>query len=239
MKQEKIKALLLSAGFGTRLRPITNNIPKCLVEINKKPLLHLWLEKLENLNCDSVLINTHYLPLKVNKSIQEWDGVNCRIYTIFEKILLGTAGTLINNLDFFENSRGLIIHADNVTDDNLKSFLDQHQKRPPNTILSMLTFETDSPESCGIVEIDKNNVVQNFHEKVRNPPSNLANGAIYAFDKEFIDYLKKIKTDCVDISTDIIPTLNGRIYSIKTNANFLDIGTPLNLKKAQKLFQKD
>ena len=239
MKQKPLKTLLLSAGLGTRLRPITNKIPKCLVEINKKPLLHLWLEKLENLKCDSVLINTHYLPLEVNKSIHNWEGNNCKIYTTYEKDLLGTAGTLINNIDFFENSKGLIIHADNVTDDDLKAFLEKHEKRPPNTILSMLTFETDNPKSCGIVEIDKHKVVQNFYEKVENPPSNLANGAIYAFEEEFTNYLKKITSKCVDISEDLIPTLNGRIFTIKTNANFLDIGTPINLKKAQKLFNKD
>lgn len=239
MKPKRLKTLLLSAGLGTRLRPITNKIPKCLVEINQKPLLHLWLEKLENLKCDSVLINTHHLPLEVNKSIHKWKGGNCKIYTTFEKDLLGTAGTLINNLDFFENSKGLIIHADNVTNDDLKVFLRKHENRPPNTILSMLTFETDDPKSCGIVEIDKYKVVQNFHEKVENPPSNLANAAIYAFGEEFINYLKSLKGLCVDISKDLIPTLNGRIFSIKTNAKFLDIGTPINLKKAQKLFNRD
>ena len=49
---KKLKVLLLAAGLGTRLKPLTNKIPKCLVRINEKPLLHLWLEKLENLNCD-------------------------------------------------------------------------------------------------------------------------------------------------------------------------------------------
>ena len=62
---KEYKALLLSAGFGTRLRPITNEIPKCLVEINKKPILHMWLDKLQNIEINSVLINTHYLANKV------------------------------------------------------------------------------------------------------------------------------------------------------------------------------
>ena len=59
--QTKIKALLLSAGFGTRLRPITNQIPKCLVDINGQSLLLNWLYKLEKIGCNEVLINTHYL----------------------------------------------------------------------------------------------------------------------------------------------------------------------------------
>ena len=61
----KIKALLLAAGFGTRLRPLTLTTPKCLVEINGEPILGHWLKKLDNLGCDEVLINTHYLNEKV------------------------------------------------------------------------------------------------------------------------------------------------------------------------------
>ena len=61
----KIKALLLAAGFGTRLRPLTLTNPKCLMEINGVPILGHWLEKLDNLGCNEVLINTHYLNKKV------------------------------------------------------------------------------------------------------------------------------------------------------------------------------
>ena len=64
----KTKALLLSAGFGTRLRPITNNIPKCLVRINNIPILEHWLLKLENLGIDEVLVNKHYLAKQVEES---------------------------------------------------------------------------------------------------------------------------------------------------------------------------
>ena len=100
----------------------------------------------------------------------------------------------------------------------------------------MLTFETDNPKTCGVVKIDRNNVVQEFYEKVNNPPSNLANGAIYAFGKDFINHLKNMDKKVFDISKDIIPSINGKIFSYKTCANFLDIGTPINFKKAQKLF---
>ena len=59
--QKPIKALLLSAGFGTRLRPLTLNTPKCLVKINGKTILQYWLTKLEDIGVESILINTHYL----------------------------------------------------------------------------------------------------------------------------------------------------------------------------------
>ena len=232
---KKLKVLLLSAGYGTRLRPITNKTPKCLVEINQKPLLHIWLNKLERLNCESVLINTHFLSHKVNKAIEDWEGENLNIYTTYEKKLLGTAGTLLRNLNFFKNSKGLIIHADNVTLDDLTNFLNAHKNKPKNTLLTMLTFETDCPKSCGVVEVDNENIVKSFHEKVSNPPTNIANGAIYAFNEEFLDFLKNIKSSPKDISKDLIPLLNGRIFTYKTNSTFIDIGTHANLEKAQNL----
>ena len=87
----------------------------------------------------------------------------------------------------FNDSEGLIIHADNITNDNLFEFVNAHNNRPSNTIFTMLTFETDTPESCGIVEKDEQMVVKNFFEKVDHPPSNIANGAIYVFDSEILD----------------------------------------------------
>ena len=71
--KKKIRALLLSAGFGTRLRPLTNKIPKCLVKINEESLLINWLNKLEIIGCDEVLINTHYLSSQVDIVIKNWD----------------------------------------------------------------------------------------------------------------------------------------------------------------------
>ena len=234
---KEYKALLLSAGFGTRLRPITNEIPKCLVEINKKPILHMWLDKLQNIEINSVLINTHYLANKVSESVNSWEGKSLKVYTIYEQKLLGTAGTLIKNLDFFKGSRGLIVHSDNVTDDDLKELIKAHKNRPSKALITMLTFETDNPKQCGVVELDRDDIVVGFYEKVPNPPTTLANGAIYAFDEDFIEYLSNLNLNYGDISKDIIPALNGMIYTYKTNSRFIDIGTHSNLKKARELWK--
>jgi mannose-1-phosphate guanylyltransferase len=97
-----MKALLLAAGLGTRLRPITEKIPKCLVPINGVPLLDIWLEKLSNIGIEEFLINTHYLHQDVENFISK-NKYKKKIKTTFEEKLLGTAGTLIKNKDFFES----------------------------------------------------------------------------------------------------------------------------------------
>ena len=88
---KKLKVLLLSAGYCTRLRPITNKIPKCLVEINNKPLLEDWIDKLENINTESVLINTHYLADKVLAFLDTQKDRAIKIHNFHEDKLLGTA----------------------------------------------------------------------------------------------------------------------------------------------------
>ena len=164
-----MKAILLAAGFGKRLRPITETIPKCLVPIKGVPLLEIWLEKLSKVGVTEIYINTHYLHKKVENFI-----LNSRFKDIvtlgYEKKLRGTAGTLLDNIDFFENEDGFLIHADNLCDESMLKFIKCHKKRPPHCEVTMLVFETKEPKNCGIVSINKDNVVDNFYEKVKNPP---------------------------------------------------------------------
>jgi mannose-1-phosphate guanylyltransferase len=92
--------------------------------------------------------------------------------------------------------------------------------------MTMMTFRTQTPSSCGIVELDQHGVVAGFHEKVSNPPGNLANGAIYLLSAELMQWLRTLTPSPKDFSTEIIGRLMGRIYTYETDAVFLDVGTP-------------
>ena len=102
----------------------------------------------------------------------------------------------------------------------------------------MLTFTTDKPHHCGIVEVDAHNVLVGFHEKVDNPPGNKANAAIYIFESSLIDELEAMNGKLGDFSVDILPRLLGRIYTCHTNNHFIDIGTQSNLVKAQSICRR-
>lgn len=221
-----IKAFLLSAGIGSRLRPITNSIPKCLVPLGDTPILGIWFKKLEQISCKSVLVNTHYLSSQVVDYIQNVrSNYSFDITTSFEKSLLGTAGSLMANLDFLDDSLCILIHADNYMYDSLYPAIRQHCINQP--LLTMITFNTLSPQSCGIVTVNDENIVQSFHEKVLSPPGNLANGAIYIFDSRFLDYLRNLdclQSDLFDFSTQILPGLVGQIQIWHTFEMFTDIG---------------
>ncbi len=220
-----MRAILLAAGLGTRLRPLTNQIPKCLVTIKGKPLLGIWLDKLSEVGVESILVNTHHLADKVEAYVASGNYKDS-VVVVNEPILLGTAGTLIANLPFFENEDGFLVHADNYIREDLWRFVAAHKMRSPGCVITMLTFRSDNPSACGIVEVDERGVVIRFHEKVLSPPGNLANGAVYILSPELIARLALDWVTPTDFSVDILPTLLGRIQTYETTGLFIDIGTP-------------
>lgn len=246
-----MKAIVLAAGFGTRLRPLTNSIPKCLVPLGGRPLLGHWLGKLRRLGIESALINTHYLADQVHQYVYSWEtteefpeNINEKSMTVsvsHEPTLLGTAGTLLRNIDFFLNQpwsgTGMLIHADNFTPDGLKALITAHHKRDPQCLLTMLTFTADNPSQCGIVECDERGVVTAFHEKVQQPPGRVANGAVYVFGGEFLYWLAEMHPSAQDFSTDVLPICINRIQTWHTDQPYIDIGTPEALIAARLLLE--
>ena len=110
-------------------------------------------------------MNTHYLADQVDAFLQNWHSSTMSVQASYEPQLLGTAGTLLANQQFFQGSTSLLIHADNLMEEELPAFLDAHLDRNPSCLLTMLTFQTDRPSSCGIVEIDGEQVVKPFMRK--------------------------------------------------------------------------
>ncbi|QTH71036.1 nucleotidyltransferase family protein [Pseudoalteromonas xiamenensis] len=221
-----MKAILLAAGLGTRLRPLTNSIPKCLVPIKGVPLLQLWLDKLTTLGVTEVLINTHYFHEQVVQFIESYK-TNLTIRLVYEEQLLGTGGTLIQNASFWADYDTLVIHADNYCEDSLTDFVHSHSKRPKNCCTSLLLFRTSQPKSCGVVTLDEQSIITSFHEKVENPPSNLASGALFLFDKSVYEtYFQTYrKGTFIDLSADVIPNMINCMNGYETKLTYLDIGT--------------
>lgn len=228
-----MKALLLAAGIGSRLSPYTEILPKCLMPIKGKPLLGYWLSALKEANIVSTLINLHHHSELVTKYLSKIN-TNIPIKTVYEPELLNTGGTLLANRDFFKDSPIMLIHADNFCLANLSEFIKAYNERSAETVMTMMTFHTSSPESCGIVELDKSGLVKAFHEKKKNPPGNLANAGVYILEDSIFDYLEKLDKEKVDFSLDVIPNLIGQINTFHNDVYHQDIGTIENLKLAQK-----
>ncbi|MEK9942850.1 MAG: nucleotidyltransferase family protein [Gammaproteobacteria bacterium] len=225
-----MRVVLLAAGLGTRLRPLTNKMPKCLVPLGGRPLLEIWLSRLSEAGFGPFLINVHHLADKVKAFIAE-SAFRPSVEIFEEPILLGTAGTVHANLAFFQGGDGMVVHADNYCLADLADFKKAHEERTKGSEITMMTFETDRPSSCGVVQLDARGVVSAFYEKVEDPPSNLANAAVYIFSREILSAFPNV----ADISTEVIPKYLGRIQTYHTKESLIDIGTPQALEEAQRI----
>ncbi len=224
--------LLLAAGFGTRLAPLTNTIPKCLVPINGRPLLDHWMELLSDGGVKDVLVNLHYMPDQVRAYLTHL-RYPLKVTPVFEPKLLGTGGTLLRNRDHFRGQPVMLVHADNLSLFDLRAFIARFETRPPDVEITMMTFLTDAPETCGIVELDASGIVRAFHEKVPNPPGRLANAAVYILAPSVLDFIATLGKDDVDFSTEVLPKYLGRINTYENNVYHRDIGNPESLRRAE------
>lgn len=231
---QKIRALLLSAGFGTRLQPLTNHLPKCLMPIGQKPILGWWLEKLFSANVDHVVVNTHYKAELVQQYLDSHPD-RAKLEMAYEKDLLGTAGTLKKHQGVFRDSAILMIHGDNFSSLDIHKFHADFQNRPEGCHMTMATFITDTPKTCGIVETDERGVVRAFHEKVDNPPSSNANGAVYMLDQTVLDFVCDLPGEVLDFSTQVIPHFIGKMNVSPVIGYHIDIGSIQNLRKANQV----
>lgn len=218
-------ALLLAAGRGERLRPITDHVPKCLVKIGERPLLDFWIESVIAAGVSKIFINTHYHAEVVHAFIEQQKHKD-KIEILYERELLGTGGTLRRIGDAIKGENVLIAHADNFCLAPMSDLINCFFERPYPAEITMMTFRTETPASCGIVEIDNNGIVQKFYEKVLDPPGNLASGAVFVLNSPIVEFVKNQKAKYLDFSRDIIPQFLGRINTFENKIYHRDIGTP-------------
>ena len=227
-----MKVLLLAAGTGTRLRPFTDHWPKCLMPIQGRPLLEYWLESLRGLDVGQVWVNLHYMSETVKEFLNQLQFADW-VSSVEEPELLGTAGTLRKLSEELKGETVMLIHADNWCQCDFMAFLSSHRNRQESTLITMMTFRTDTPRSCGIVEIDDQGIVRGFYEKTENPPGNLANAAVYIFEPEIMEWLKQQPDSVTDFSTQVLPYFMGEIGTWENTNIHRDIGTLESLKAAQ------
>ena len=227
-----VAVLLLAAGVGSRLAPLTDFWPKCLMPINGRPLLDFWLASVIDYGIRDITVNLHHHHDLVRKFLAREIYAD-EVTQTYEEHLHGTAGTLRNNAPALSGKTILVAHADNWSQFNLAAFLDAHEnKRPKDCVITMMTFETDDPASCGILDIDDNGVVQHMAEKDEDAKGTTANAAVYVFSPEVLEWICNAQST-FDISTDVLPHFMGRIYSYRNDNIHRDIGTPASLALAQ------
>lgn len=223
-----MKAFLLAAGHGTRLRPYTDITPKCLLPIAGVPLLQIWLALCRRFGVSEVLVNTHAHASEVKNFMSSWkNGV--RVTVVEEKNLHGSAGTLSVNRDWVKGEDTFwIFYADVLTNIDLDAMWQAHR---PGSAATLGLYTVPDPERCGIASLDHEGTIVEFVEKPATPKGNLAFAGILLATAELLDAIPN--KPGADIAFDVFPRLLGRMRGYRIPEFVLDIGTLENYEIAQ------
>jgi mannose-1-phosphate guanylyltransferase len=194
-----MKAMVLAAGLGTRLRPLTYEVTKPMVPVLDRPVMEHILDLVDRFEFDGVIANLHYFP----DSIREYFGE--RISYRYEEELLGTAGGVRACAEFFGDDAFLVISGDALTDIDLAAFVARH--RESGGIATLSVKQVADTREYGVVLHDRAGRITGFQEKPSPAEalSDLGNCGIYIFEPEIFDYFPD--RPFVDWAKDVFPTL--------------------------------
>lgn len=201
-----MKAIILAAGKGERLSPLTEKVPKPLIPIAGKPVLEHLIMLCKKNNIFDIGINTSYLSDKIKDYFGTGENFGVKLNFSYEPDLLGTSGALNNFRDFLDDSEFLVIYGDNITNLNLKEMIKAHKKHKAfGTLYLYHETMSDSNTTPGFVIVNEKGFVK---EIIENPtkeqkkdletiPENykFTNSGIYVLDKKILDLIPKGKSD--------------------------------------------
>jgi mannose-1-phosphate guanylyltransferase len=225
-----VRGFLLAAGVGTRLRPLTNAIPKCLVPIRGTPLVAIWLEWCAMYGIDEILLNSHAHSERVREFVDAYRGP-VRVTLTHEPELLGSAGTLHVNRDFVAAEKEFaVLYADVLTNCRFDRLLDFHRIR--HSPVTLGTYRVPNPTQCGIIVSDDSGRVVEFVEKPQFPKADTAFSGILIGGPALLDRVPE-KTPS-DIGFDVLPELVGAMFAFPITDYVFDIGTMEKYEQAQR-----
>ncbi|HZP63014.1 MAG TPA: nucleotidyltransferase family protein [Terriglobales bacterium] len=224
-----MKAFLLAAGHGTRLRPLTDSTPKCLLPVQGIPMLEIWLAICRKYHIHEVLINVHAHARAVAEYLESHrNGVHVRI--VEEQRLLGSAGTLVANREWVDSEECFwVFYGDVLTSANLSAMLRLHQSRNPAATLGV--YRVSDPRRCGIVTLAPDGTVTDFVEKPSQPVSDLAFAGVMVGTPALLDAVPA--QPVCDVGFDVLPRLAGQMLAYNITDYLIDIGTMQNYAAAQ------
>ncbi|MBD3182916.1 NTP transferase domain-containing protein [Candidatus Poribacteria bacterium] len=199
-----MKAMILAAGKGTRLRPLTENIPKPMVPLHGKPLLEYTIEWLKDYGFKQIAINLHHQPHVIINHFKNGERWGVDITYSEEKELLGTAGA-VKRLSWFFNEPFLVVYGDNLSNCKLNRLIREHKENSASATIAL--FKREDTSSSGVAEMDTHNRIKRFIEKPKEgqTQSNLVNAGIYFLEPEVIAHIPKDQP--YDFGRQLLPDL--------------------------------
>lgn len=221
------KAMVMAAGVGSRLDPLTQDVPKPIVPIANKPIMDILFDRLVEVGIVDVIANTYYLADKIKKHYEKSCVLN--FTSVTEEKLSGTAGGVKKCQFFFDKGEDfLVLSADGLSNADLKSAIENHKNSGAIASLGIKQVPLEEIPNFGVVVVDENNFITEFQEKpaVKDAKSNFINTGIYIFNYEIFNYIPE--NTFYDFAKNVFPDLlskNIKINTFEVSQYWSDIGT--------------
>jgi mannose-1-phosphate guanylyltransferase len=233
-----MKAMILAAGKGTRVRPITHTIPKPMIPILQKPVMEFLLELLRQHGFTEIMVNVSHLAEEIENYFRDGQRFGVEIAYSFEGRIedgeligeaLGSAGGLkkIQNFQPFFDDTFVVLCGDALIDLDLSEAVRRHREKGAMASLITKRVPRDQVSSYGVVVTDDNGQVRSFQEKppLSEAASDMINTGIYIFEPEVLDYIPSGVP--FDIGSDLFPRLvesGAPFYALPMEFEWVDIG---------------
>ncbi|MEM4267525.1 MAG: nucleotidyltransferase family protein [Candidatus Woesearchaeota archaeon] len=211
---------ILAGGRGTRLKPITNEIPKPMIPLHDKPIIEHTIDLFKKYGIRRIIISIGYKGDKIKEYFGDGRRIGLNILYIEEKEPLGTAGPL-NLVKPFINDTFIMCNADELKDIDLNEMYLQHKESKAVATIALTTVE--NPSSFGVVKLKGNRIVE-FIEKPKHAPSKLINAGLYMLEPEIFSYAPQ---QVGSIEKDVFPKLakEGKLFGFPFDGQWFDTGT--------------
>jgi mannose-1-phosphate guanylyltransferase len=236
-----MKAMILAAGRGTRLAPLTDSQPKCMIPIGGMPVLEHTLIRLRDHGVGEVIINLHHQPDVIPAYFGDGSRWGMRITYSLEDELLGTAGGVKHAAWFFDGPF-LVLYGDNLSTCDLSKLARHHRDR--RAVATVALYRRHDPSSSGIAEVNAEDRILRFVEKPRPEEvfSNWVNAGIYVLSPEVLDLISAVQAS--DFGREVFPRMlaEGRAlygYRMQGDEGLWWIDTPSDLGRVQREFEHD
>jgi bifunctional UDP-N-acetylglucosamine pyrophosphorylase/glucosamine-1-phosphate N-acetyltransferase len=235
-----MKAVILAAGEGLRLQPITSTRPKHLIKVGGKPILEHCLNAVKTSGIDEALIVIHYMGDVIRQYFGDGKKFGLKIEYVEQKAVLGT-GNAVSLVEPYVKDDFLLVYGDLLfSAEVVKNVIDLHKKEKPAATMAVVPVE--NPEDYGIVELENEKHVKRIVEKPKHEeaPSNLANAGIYVFSTKIFDKIRDTSASARGEweITDAISQLSKEkktVFAVKISQDdWVDIGRPWDLLEANR-----
>lgn len=230
-----MRAIILAAGKGERLKGVIDCVPKPMVIINGMPILESNILLLKKYGITDMYINLHHFPEKIRNYFGNGIKFGVNINYSFEETLLGTAGAVKKIANEYWNvpERFILLYGDNLLEYDLGEIISFHEKK--KGIATIALYKKDEVSQSGIVLLDNESKVLKFIEKPRPEQvvSNLVNTGIYVLEPEILSYIQPGKN--IDFGKEVFPEMilnNERVFGIIVKGKLTAIDTPALYKQA-------